>query len=64
MIGELLTVQEVAKELRVSDRTVRALVNSGRLPAFKVNSGDKAARLRFKRADVEQWVQESMVGRR
>ncbi len=64
MIGELLTVQEVAKELRVSERTVRSLVNAGRLPAFKVNTGSSVQRLRFKRDDVETWVKEQYIGRR
>ena len=33
---QLLTVSEVARELRVSERTVRKRVASGQLPAWKL----------------------------
>jgi len=60
---DLLTVDEVAGELRITPRTVRALVNSGRLPAIRVMD-NREPRLRFRRSDLDAWLEERMVGRR
>jgi len=35
-VGKLLTISEVARELRVTERTVRKRVASGELPAWKL----------------------------
>ena len=43
-----LTVDEVAKILRVSRQTIYVLCREGKLPHFKVGT-----KLRFKRADIE-----------
>jgi excisionase family DNA binding protein len=59
-----LTVQEVAREFRIQPRTVRNLVNAGRLRAVAVGGGAIKERLRFRRADVDEWIKEQTVGRR
>lgn len=43
-----LTVDEVAKILRVSRQTIYVLCREGKIPHFKVGT-----KLRFKRADIE-----------
>lgn len=41
---ELLTVEEVAKELRVNAKTVRQYITSGELIAFVIGKGYKISR--------------------
>jgi excisionase family DNA binding protein len=43
-----LTVEEVAKILRVSRQTIYVLCREGKIPHFKVGT-----KLRFKKADIE-----------
>lgn len=43
-----LTVEEVAKILRVSRQTIYVLCREGKLPHFKVGT-----KLRFKKSDIE-----------
>jgi len=54
----LLTLEEVAAILRLSPRTIRRLVSSGKLPCAHL-----AGRLRFLAADVKGFVS-SRLGRR
>jgi PTS system nitrogen regulatory IIA component len=49
--GDILTIEEVAKYLRVSERTVYDWAQKGEIPAGKIG-----AIWRFKRIDIEQWV--------
>lgn len=49
---DLLTVEEVARQLRVSPKTVRAWLGQGRLPGFKLTP--KVWRIR--RADFQAFV--------
>lgn len=51
LLPEILTIEEVAKYLRVDVQTVYRLVKSGKLPAFKAGR-----KWRFHRADVERYV--------
>lgn len=51
-VEKLLTLQEVAEHLRLSTRTVRRLVASGRMPCARL-----AGRLRFVPADVGRFVE-------
>ena len=46
---ELLTVAEVAEYLRITERTTREMIKSGKLPAAKLSK-----EWRIKRADVEK----------
>ena len=49
----LLTIQEVAETMKVSDSTVRRLIRRGRLTAYKV--GDRG-QLRVEERDLERYV--------
>lgn len=40
-IGELLTLQEAARRLRVSTTTVRRKVRSGELPALRLGASER-----------------------
>jgi len=46
---DLLTVSEVAEYLRITERTTREMIKSGKLPAVKLSK-----EWRIKRADVEK----------
>ena len=49
--AEVLTLEEVASYLRVSQKTAYRLAGSGMLPAFKA-----ANQWRVRRADLEEWI--------
>ena len=51
MPDEYLTLEEVARLLRVSTKSVYRWAQSGRLEGFKAGQA-----WRFRRADVERWV--------
>jgi PTS system nitrogen regulatory IIA component len=52
---ELLTIEEVAKYLRVSERTVYDWANKGEIPCGKLGTT-----WRFKRTEIERWVDEHL----
>ncbi len=51
MTDDILTIEEVAKYLRVSDRTVYDWAQKGEIPAGKIGTV-----WRFKKSEVESWV--------
>lgn len=51
MQDDILTIEEVAKYLRVSDRTVYDWAQKGEIPAGKIGTV-----WRFKKSEVENWV--------
>lgn len=51
MDGDILTIEEVAKYLRVSERTVYDWAQKGEIPAGKIGTV-----WRFKKSEVENWV--------
>jgi len=53
MTDPILTLPEVAVLLKVAEKTVYTMAQSGQLPAFKVRG-----QWRFKRDDIEQWIDE------
>jgi excisionase family DNA binding protein len=55
---QLLTVAEVARRLRQSERTVRDKIHSGQLPAVKIGTGPRAP-LRVSTAELEAWIARS-----
>jgi putative molybdopterin biosynthesis protein len=55
---KLLTVQDVAEAMKVSDRTVRRLIKRGDLTAYKV--GDRG-QLRIKERELERYVESQRV---
>jgi excisionase family DNA binding protein len=53
MTDEILTLPEVAKLLKVTDKSVYSLAQKGTLPGFKVGG-----QWRFKRVDIDAWIEE------
>ena len=53
MADEILTLQEVANYLKLTEKTAYRLAAGSQLPGFKVGGS-----WRFKRADIEQWIVE------
>lgn len=56
---EILTIEEVAAYLRVSERTVYEWANKGQIPCGKLGTS-----WRFKRDEVNRWVDERLSARR
>ena len=54
----LLTIQEVADTMKVSEKTVRRLVKRGDIAAYKV--GDRG-QLRVKEQDLESYVESQRI---
>lgn len=52
---ELLTVQEIAQELKVNVETVRRWIRSGTLPAFVLGNSDRRG-YRVRRADLDSFL--------
>lgn len=55
MEGDILTIEEVAKYLRVSERTVYDWAQKGEIPAGKIGTV-----WRFKKSEIEKWVNERL----
>ncbi len=55
MEDDILTIEEVAKYLRVSERTVYDWAQKGEIPAGKIGTV-----WRFKRSEIEKWVNERL----
>ncbi|MBQ5632154.1 MAG: PTS sugar transporter subunit IIA [Treponema sp.] len=55
MQDDILTIEEVASYLRVSDRTVYDWAQKGEIPAGKIGTV-----WRFKKSEVEKWVNERL----
>ena len=51
MTDEILTLPEVARLLKVAEKTVYTMAQKGDLPAFKVGG-----QWRFRRADLDSWI--------
>jgi len=52
---DILTIEEVAKYLRVSERTVYDCAQKGEIPAGKIRSA-----WRFKKSEVDKWVNDRL----
>ena len=52
MTDEILTLPEVARLLKVAEKTVYSMAQKGALPAFKVGG-----QWRFKRTDIDAWIE-------
>lgn len=57
MSEEILTIEEVAKYLRVSERTVYDWAQKGEIPAGKIGTV-----WRFKKSEIEKWVNDRLSG--
>ncbi|WP_420555068.1 methylation-associated defense system helix-turn-helix domain-containing protein MAD1 [Neptuniibacter marinus] len=53
MTDQILTLKEVAAYLKLAEKTAYKLAAEGKLPGFKVGGS-----WRFKREDVEIWIEE------
>lgn len=53
----MLTTTEVAEKLRVSDRTVRTWISSGKLKAFRVNKI-----YRINESDLDEFIKHNIMG--
>jgi len=51
MTDEILTLKEVAKYLKLAEKTAYRLAAEGKLPGFKVGGS-----WRFKQLDIESWI--------
>jgi len=49
----MMTLDEVAKYLKIDDQTAYRLSQQGKLPAFKVGG-----QWRFKQEDINKWINE------
>ena len=56
---ELMTVEEVADYLRVTEKTIYRLLKQGKIPAVKVGR-----QWRFEKARIDEWLHQSSVGTR
>ena len=56
-MAELMTVEEVAGYLRVTEKTIYRLLRQGKIPATKVGK-----QWRFERASIDEWLRQSSVG--
>ena len=56
MSDEILTLKELAVYLTLAEKTAYRLASEGKLPGFKVGGS-----WRFKREDVEKWIEEQKV---
>ncbi|SFT69310.1 transcriptional regulator, AlpA family [Pseudoalteromonas sp. DSM 26666] len=53
MSDQILTLKEVAAYLKLAEKTAYRLASEGQLPGFKVGGS-----WRFKRGDIEVWIEE------
>jgi len=53
---DILTLEEVAKYLRVSERTIYDCAQKGEIPAGKIRTA-----WRFKKSEIDKWVNERLV---
>jgi excisionase family DNA binding protein len=56
-LREFLTIDEVAKELRVNRRTVMRWIKSGKLPALQVGKNYRISKTDYQRFLSEQYIQ-------
>ena len=56
--GDILTVRETAKLLKVSEATIYRMVEKDEIPYIRV--GEKI--IRFSRSDLKRWLDSSKMG--
>jgi excisionase family DNA binding protein len=55
--AEIMTIREVAKYLKVNERTIYRLLSAKKLPAFKVGGS-----WRFRLTDIDRWIASQSEG--
>ena len=58
MPDEILTIKELARLLKLAEKTVYAMANADEIPAFKVRG-----QWRVKRVDIERWMAQQLARR-
>ena len=53
VIEQVMTVQDVAEFLKVTDKTIYRMLTKGELPGFKVSGS-----WRFQRFDIQGWIED------
>ena len=53
MTDEILTLKEVAEYLKLAEKTAYRFAAEGKLPGFKIGGS-----WRFKREDIDRWIEE------
>jgi excisionase family DNA binding protein len=56
---KLLTIEQIAEKLQISDTTLYKLARSGKIPAIKVGN-----QWRFKMEDIDRWLESQKVTNR
>jgi excisionase family DNA binding protein len=59
MPDEILTLPEMAKLLKVAEKTVYTMAQKAEIPAFKVRG-----QWRFKRHDIDMWIEDQKSAHR
>jgi excisionase family DNA binding protein len=59
MNDEILTVREVAKLLKINEKTAYKLAASGKIPGFKVGGS-----WRFERHEISSWIRRQIEEQR
>lgn len=57
MESEILTIREVAEYLKINEKTAYRFAAEGKIPGFKVGGA-----WRFKRNDIEKWIEKQNRG--
>lgn len=52
MKTDIMTIKEIAVYLKLTEKTAYRLTAEGKIPGFKVGGS-----WRFKRVDIEQWIE-------
>ena len=56
MEDEILTIKEVAKYLKLTEKTAYRLVAEGIIPGFKIGGS-----WRFKKSEIENWIEKQQI---
>lgn len=56
MDDDIWTIKEVARYLKIKEKTAYVLVAQGEIPGFKVGGA-----WRFRRLDIERWIENKKV---
>ena len=51
MDTEIMTMKEVAKYLKINEKTAYRLASEGKIPGFKVGGS-----WRFRQSDIDDWI--------
>ncbi|MFT6300565.1 MAG: excisionase family DNA binding protein [Saprospiraceae bacterium] len=50
---EILTIKELARYLKIAEKTAYRFVSEGRIPGFKVGGS-----WRFRKSEIDRWIKE------